>query len=158
MISKHDNRIVCLSSWIIQPKRELRGNCWHCQCTVCKAFHLRSIVTRTGYCRSFASGHAAGLKNSLHETAETIFPQSTSFRRFLSQKRWSLHTLIKGNKKWRPRRHSPKQPRKQGISERKERRHRRVERREGKKGVDWVVEEDQQVLGNWKHKSVEEGR
>ena len=33
--------------------------------------------------------------------------------------------------------------------ERKERRHRRVERRERKKGVDGVVEEDQQGLGNW---------
>ena len=42
--------------------------------------------------------------------------------------------------------------------ERKERRHRRVERRERKKGVDSVVEEDQQGRGNRKHRSDEEGR
>ena len=45
--------------------------------------------------------------------------------------------------------------------ESKERRHRRVERRERKKGfkgVDCVVEEDQQVLGNMKHNGYEEGR
>ena len=33
-----------------------------------------------------------------------------------------------------------------------------MERRERKKGVDEVMEEDQQRLGNWKHKSNEEGR
>ena len=44
------------------------------------------------------------------------------------------------------------------MEERKERRYRRVERRERKRGVDVVVEEDQQGLGNWKHKGDEEGR
>ena len=33
-----------------------------------------------------------------------------------------------------------------------------MERRVRKKGVDGVMEEDQQGLGNWKHKSDEEGR
>ena len=33
-----------------------------------------------------------------------------------------------------------------------------MERRERKKGVDGVVEEDQQGLGNRKHRSYEEGR
>ena len=33
-----------------------------------------------------------------------------------------------------------------------------VERRERKKGVDGVMEEDQQGLGNWKHRINEEGR
>ena len=42
--------------------------------------------------------------------------------------------------------------------ERKERRHRRVERRASKKGVDCVVEDDQQDLGNWEHKNDKVGR
>ena len=46
--------------------------------------------------------------------------------------------------------------RRKAKEERKERRHRRVERRERR--VDGVVEEDQQGLGNWKHRSDEEGR
>ena len=33
-----------------------------------------------------------------------------------------------------------------------------MERRERKNGVDGVVEENQQGLGNWKHRSDEEGR
>ena len=33
-----------------------------------------------------------------------------------------------------------------------------MERRERKKGVDGVVEEDQQGLGNTKHRSNEDGR
>ena len=33
-----------------------------------------------------------------------------------------------------------------------------MERRERKKGVDGVVEADQQGRGTWKHKSYEEGR
>ena len=32
-----------------------------------------------------------------------------------------------------------------------------MERRERKRGVDGVVEEDQQALANWKHKRVGEG-
>ena len=69
------------------------------------------------------------------------------------------HTLIEGRKKWRPKRHSLNQPRsRESKEERKERRYRRVERRERKRGVDGVVEEDQQGLCNWKHKSDEKGR
>ena len=70
-----------------------------------------------------------------------------------------IHTLIEGRKKWRPRGTVQiNQERRESKEERKERRHRRVERRERKKGVDGLVEEDRQGLGNWKHKSDGEGR
>ena len=50
------------------------------------------------------------------------------------------------------------QERRESKEERKEKRHKRVEGRERKKGVAGVVEEDQQGLGHWMHKSDEEGR
>ena len=73
------------------------------------------------------------------------------------------HTIIKERKKWRAigglgGTVQINQERRKAKEERKERRHRRVERRERKKGVDGVVEEDQQGRGNWKHRSDEEGR
>ena len=66
---------------------------------------------------------------------------------------------MKDRTKWRPEAQSKStEKRRKAKEERKERRHSRKERRERKKGVDGVVEEDQQGRGNWKHKSDEEGR